>query len=582
MFTTETCKYNQQPTLLIGLGGFGSRTVDNIYGKRKEKNNITAFAIDTDINDLQIFNHIPMHNTIALSQAFTVKHCLELLPEATQWYPNNPLLYNKSLCEGSGQVRANARLAYEIALKHHSFDRLLDELFLLAHQCKTNNTFLRVSIITSLSGGTGSGIFIQIALLIREHVNAYFPDLNIEIHGEFILPSNFLYMYSKPKIERRFMESNAYAALKELNAIDEHIYNNFSPLELRYGYIQADNDKTHIDTLPYNYCFLYDKINNDKFNGGYIEEAIIERLFSPSAHALDVTFTKGCNADKTKKPGNSYGTVSTEKLPLGSTILSSEIFRSIINRTSFDSGNRILIITSPFSLDIDTEQLPQNTEFIERTDPTADEITITELCYKIEIAKLDKFILNDGQYFKSYNNVITRLPEGITPHLNINWHNILLNIGEKPSTPIVSDSQIKAPNNITEGAYVFISYSTKDADIANQLRHILETNGIPCWMAPKSIPAGSDYGTEIPKAIKNCKVFLLLLSSSSQTSEWVPKEVGLAIGKGKVVIPFQIDNAAISDAFDFYLTNSQRIDAYNRTAEAYRELIERLMQLLTE
>jgi DNA ligase (NAD+) len=75
-------------------------------------------------------------------------------------------------------------------------------------------------------------------------------------------------------------------------------------------------------------------------------------------------------------------------------------------------------------------------------------------------------------------------------------------------------------------------------------------------MAPQSIPAGSDYGHEIPKAIEKCKAFLLLLSDASQNSNWVPKEVGLAIGKGKIVVPFQIDNATISEAFNFYLTNS--------------------------
>ena len=40
---------------------------------------------------------------------------------------------------------------------------------------------------------------------------------------------------------------------------------------------------------------------------------------------------------------------------------------------------------------------------------------------------------------------------------------------------------------------------------------IVEENGFTVWMAPKSILAGSDYATEIPKAIKGCSVFLLIL-----------------------------------------------------------------------
>ena len=59
---------------------------------------------------------------------------------------------------------------------------------------------------------------------------------------------------------------------------------------------------------------------------------------------------------------------------------------------------------------------------------------------------------------------------------------------------------------------VFISYSTKDQIQAETVRDILEKNAIPCWMAPRDIPGGSNYTKEIPIAIRNCKVFVLILS----------------------------------------------------------------------
>ena len=54
------------------------------------------------------------------------------------------------------------------------------------------------------------------------------------------------------------------------------------------------------------------------------------------------------------------------------------------------------------------------------------------------------------------------------------------------------------------------------------------------------------------------------------------------MGKGKIIVPFQIDNSVISDSFDFYLTNSQRISAYNRMSDAYKELTNRLLYLLSD
>jgi hypothetical protein len=56
---------------------------------------------------------------------------------------------------------------------------------------------------------------------------------------------------------------------------------------------------------------------------------------------------------------------------------------------------------------------------------------------------------------------------------------------------------------------VFISHSTKDNQVADAICHVLEQNGVRCWIAPRDIAAGTDYGTEIIRGIKNCTVFFL-------------------------------------------------------------------------
>ena len=47
---------------------------------------------------------------------------------------------------------------------------------------------------------------------------------------------------------------------------------------------------------------------------------------------------------------------------------------------------------------------------------------------------------------------------------------------------------------------VFISYSSKEKEMADLVRETLENNGISCWMAPESIPASSGYAAEITEA----------------------------------------------------------------------------------
>ena len=38
---------------------------------------------------------------------------------------------------------------------------------------------------------------------------------------------------------------------------------------------------------------------------------------------------------------------------------------------------------------------------------------------------------------------------------------------------------------------VFISYSSKEKEMADLVRETLDNNGLSCWMAPESIPASS-------------------------------------------------------------------------------------------
>lgn len=120
---------------------------------------------------------------------------------------------------------------------------------------------------------------------------------------------------------------------------------------------------------------------------------------------------------------------------------------------------------------------------------------------------------------------------------------------------------------------VFISYSSKEYDKALSLKKVLEANKIDCWMAPQSIPSGGDYIKEIPQAIKACDIFLLLLTEASQVSTWVPKELDTAINGGKIIIPFHADESALCDAFNFMLSNVQRIEAFNRLSDAYKQLV---------
>ena len=127
---------------------------------------------------------------------------------------------------------------------------------------------------------------------------------------------------------------------------------------------------------------------------------------------------------------------------------------------------------------------------------------------------------------------------------------------------------------------VFVSYSSQDCKFVDTIVNMMQKEGISYWKAPEMIPAGSSYAREIPRAIKECEVFLLVLSRTSQKSIWVEKETDSAISHRKTIIPFQIDDIPLNDTFRFYLNNVQMISYSANKEDAMNQLKQHLNQLI--
>ena len=120
---------------------------------------------------------------------------------------------------------------------------------------------------------------------------------------------------------------------------------------------------------------------------------------------------------------------------------------------------------------------------------------------------------------------------------------------------------------------VFVSYSSKEADRANEIVAQLEKAGIPCWIAPRDIAVGSNYTKDIPKAIRECTHFLLVLSPNSQDSEWVNRELHVATKHHKSVLPLMIKNFEITEEFEFLMGFAQIRNYYANSQSVLREVI---------
>jgi hypothetical protein len=110
---------------------------------------------------------------------------------------------------------------------------------------------------------------------------------------------------------------------------------------------------------------------------------------------------------------------------------------------------------------------------------------------------------------------------------------------------------------------VFVSYSKKDKEVADAICKTLEKDGIRCWIAPRDVQPGVEYADAIIEALNTCRVFLVILSGESNSSPQVRREVERAVSKDLEILTFRIDDAILSRAMEYYLSNRHWLDASN-------------------
>lgn len=116
---------------------------------------------------------------------------------------------------------------------------------------------------------------------------------------------------------------------------------------------------------------------------------------------------------------------------------------------------------------------------------------------------------------------------------------------------------------------VFVSYSSLDKPIADAACATLEAHGLRCWIAPRDIVAGVDWSDAIIDAITDSSVFVLVLSTASNQSEQVKREVQNAVAEAKPILPFRIEEVDLSKHMRYFIGTPHWLDAMSPPMEAH-------------
>ena len=116
--------------------------------------------------------------------------------------------------------------------------------------------------------------------------------------------------------------------------------------------------------------------------------------------------------------------------------------------------------------------------------------------------------------------------------------------------------------------YAFISYCSKNRDLVDKIKFILNKNGVETWLAPDNIAPGFEYHDCIVDAIKNCSCFILLLSKDALESTWIPDEVSLAHDNKKRIIPVMLENLDSLGKLEIYIRRYQFLNVQTVAEES--------------
>jgi hypothetical protein len=303
-----------RPSILIGIGGTGQRIIMNVRKKIVEAYEdldrlpIVGFMIlDTDAEKpiMPDVDEVLLHQ-ITLNPSETI-HCtvtgvqrlkeeIRSFPELAEWI-DKKVLELGDVTVGAKGIRAIGRLAYflnysRIKSSFHSLRSKVSDKSNMDFMAKTHGiqveTGLNVYVISSLCGGTGSGMFLDTAFSVK----SWLEGTEHSRIGYFVLPGVF---------GTDMTYASGYAALKELNH-----YSVGHDFEANW---EKERVGKKIQPPPFDFCYLLDNRN------ARVTFAKSSDLFEMAAHNIFLEFAHEFGQYKASLKDNiSAVAIGTDKL----------------------------------------------------------------------------------------------------------------------------------------------------------------------------------------------------------------------------------------------------------------------------
>jgi hypothetical protein len=86
----------------------------------------------------------------------------------------------------------------------------------------------------------------------------------------------------------------------------------------------------------------------------------------------------------------------------------------------------------------------------------------------------------------------------------------------------------------------FLSYSHKDRQLAGGIKIDLDYYGFDTFLAHEDLQPSTEWQQVILLKLRECCVFLPLLTESFAKSDWTDQEIGIAVALRKIIVPMKL------------------------------------------
>jgi hypothetical protein len=277
------------PTLIVGIGGTGSKTINQLIKKTRDQQFVSDLekaglfsyiALDTDSGEQ---NNLDLDESakILISENVSIKSYSNMRRQADEekgtsyfsWMPPEsevgPGFYNFNIEGGAGQLRLYSRLAFEVNSEriYIELGNVISKLNEINRErLTTKNRKINVYLICSIAGGTGSGSFLHTAATIKKICVE--RNIDVYVNGVFLTPDIYKKGGLLPAQQHANLDANGFACIKEIEA--------FNRLNMASGHKNipafAEDDMV-FQFLPHKEPITHDQFGRRPIDNVYLIEA---------------------------------------------------------------------------------------------------------------------------------------------------------------------------------------------------------------------------------------------------------------------------------------------------------------------